>query len=115
MSLSGWHRRYAHWWLDRCFLYVGRMTEAKGVPHILRAWLNLADDLGSDCPPLWLVGGEPHEIEAMRRAAESDTLADHESKGLVKWWGTGTAGDFDGVLKACDGDTFSVETGGRVV
>lgn len=117
MSRSGWHRRYTHWWLDRCFLYVGRMTEAKGVPHILRAWLNLADELGSDCPPLWLVGGEPYEIEVMRRTAEGDALADHESKGLVKWWGyLDPAGISTVLLKAYVLVTHSLyEPGGRVV
>ena len=117
MSLSGWHRRYAHWWLDRCFLYVGRMTEAKGVPQILRAWLNLADELGSDCPPLWLVGGEPYEIEAMRRAAGSDALADYESKGLVKWWGyLDPPGISTVMLKAYVLVTHSLyEPGGRVI
>ncbi len=116
MSLSG-RRRYAHWWLDRCFLYVGRMTEAKGVPHILRAWLKLADELGPDCPPLWLVGGEPSEIEMMRRASGGDVLAAHEAKGLVKWWGyLDPAGISTVMLKAYVLVTHSLyEPGGRVV
>jgi hypothetical protein len=93
------------------------MTEAKGVPQILRAWLNLADELGPDCPPLWLVGGEPHEIEAMRHAADSDALADYESRGLVKWWGyLDPAGLSTVMLKAYVLVTHSLyEPGGRVV
>jgi hypothetical protein len=93
------------------------MAEAKGVPQILRAWLKLADELGPDCPPLWLVGGEPHEIEAMRRTAASDALAAQESRGLVKWWGyLNPAGISTVMLKAYVLVTHSLyEPGGRVV
>lgn len=109
--------RYSHWWLDRCFLYVGRMAEAKGVSLILEAWLLMAENLGRACPALWLVGGLPEEIEAVRRAAGIETLQEFENEGRIRWWGYL---DFAGIstllLKAYVLVTHSrYEPGGRVV
>jgi hypothetical protein len=117
MASSPQLRLYAHWWLDRCFLYVGRIDEAKGVPQILRAWIGLADELGADCPPLWLVGGEPREIEAARIAVGIETIHAYESARRVQWWGYL---DWQGIstlmLKAFVLITHSLyEPGGRVV
>jgi hypothetical protein len=110
-------RRYAHWWLDRCFLYVGRMATTKGVLQILEAWLGLADDLGSDCPPLWLVGGDIQEIEIIRHAVGIDVLSPHEVDRRLQWWGyLDTAGISAMLLKAYVLVTHSLyEPGGRVV
>lgn len=109
--------RYSHWWLDRCVLYVGRMTEAKGVPLIVEAWLRMAGKLGRACPALWLVGGLPEEIEAVRRAVGIETLQEFENEGRIRWWGYL---DFAGIstllLKAYVLVTHSLyEPGGRVV
>lgn len=117
MASRSYLRRYAHWWLDRCFLYVGRIDDAKGVPQIMRAWLGLADELGEDCPPLWLVGGEPREIEAVRIAVGIEKLSIYESARRVQWWGYL---DWHGIstlmLKAFVLITHSkYEPGGRVV
>lgn len=87
MNFTTGANRYSHWWLDRCFLYVGRMARNKGVLQILDAWLELADQLGPACPPLWLVGGEPDEIETIRSSTNVNTLSAHEVEGRVKWWG----------------------------
>jgi hypothetical protein len=110
-------RRYSHWWLDRCFLYVGRIAEVKGVPQILQAWFGLADDLGPDCPPLWLVGGDIQEIESVRRAVGVDRLAPYEADRRVQWWGYLDAAGISAVmLKAYVLITHSLyEPGGRVV
>lgn len=117
MSFSTHERRFKHWWLDRCFLYVGRMVEAKGVPYILRAWLSLANELGPGCPPLWLVGGEPSEIESMRCTVDLKALEPHEASGQVKWWGyLDAAGISTVMLKAYVLVTHSLyEPGGRVL
>src|ERR1700739_2261625 len=110
-------RRYSHWWLDRCFLYVGRIAEAKGVPKILKAWLQLASELEGACPPLWLAGGTPDEIEAIRKKADIDQLSKHDAEGKVKWWGyLDHAGLSTVLLKAHVLVTHSMyEPGGRVV
>lgn len=117
MSLPLNRRRYTHWWLDRCFLYVGRMTQNKGVSQILRAWIKLAQELNLECPPLWLIGGEPHEIEMMRRSADPDLLTSYEAGGRVKWWGYLDApGISTLLLKAYVLVTHSLyEPGGRVM
>lgn len=109
--------RYSHWWLDRCVLYVGRMTEAKGVTLIVEAWLRLAEKLGRACPGLWLVGGLPEEIEAVRRAVGVEALQEFENEGRIRWWGyLDVAGISTMLLKAYVLVTHSVyEPGGRVV
>jgi Glycosyl transferases group 1/Phosphotransferase enzyme family len=117
MNFSAAVDRHSHWWLDRCFLYVGRMAKNKGVSQILYAWLELADNLGAACPPLWLVGGEPLEIEAIRRLINIPALTTHETTGRVKWWGyLDPAGISTLLLKAYVLVTHSqYEPGGRVV
>ena len=110
-------RRFAHWWLDRCFLYVGRMDEAKGVPQIVKAWLGLALELDDDCPPLWLIGGTPNEIENMRRIIGASEIEDHERQGRIRWWGyLDAAGVSTVLLKAYVLVSHSrYEPGGRVI
>jgi hypothetical protein len=93
------------------------MDETKGVPIILQAWLKMATQFGSTCPPLWLVGGELSEIESIRGRVDPSVLADYESAGLIKWWGyLDAAGISTLMLKAYVLVTHSVyEPGGRVV
>lgn len=75
------------WWWERAFVYVGRMSEEKGVPQVVAAWLGLVEKLGTSCPPLWLVGGHPREVERMRLALGPSTLVPHERSGRLQWWG----------------------------
>lgn len=77
-----------HWWWQRPFLYIGRMAEDKGVAEILKAWLELKSRFPRDCPPLWLAGGSPEEIEAMRdMVGWNEPIIDFERRGEVIWWG----------------------------
>lgn len=77
-----------HWWWKRPFLYIGRIAADKGVANILEAWLELRFRFNEDCPPLWLVGGTPAEIEAIRASVGWDTsLSEGEREGKILWWG----------------------------
>jgi len=77
-----------HWWWQRPYLFVGRIAGDKGVTHIIRAWLALRDRLGADCPPLWLTGGLPEEIEAARASLGWPSgPTDEERDDRLVWWG----------------------------
>lgn len=107
----------SHWWLDRCFLYVGRMTEAKGVPHIIRAWFKLVNELDNQCPPLWLAGGLPQEVDGIREIVGRDLVEQYEKEQRICWWGyLNSSGISTLLLKAFVLVTHSLyEPGGRVV
>ena len=79
--------RITHWWLDRSFLFVGRMDLSKGIVEICTAWLRLFDRYGDACPPLWLVGGAPEEIDDVRAAIGKSKVIPHEATGKIMWWG----------------------------
>ena len=82
------HEGERHWWWKRPFLYIGRIAEDKGVANILEAWMDLRSRFGEDCPPLWLVGGTPAEIQAVRASVGWNTaLSEGEREGKVLWWG----------------------------
>lgn len=82
------HRDSRHWWWQRPFLYIGRMAEDKGVLLILKAWGELRSHFGDTCPSLWLVGGFPAEIDAMRALVGwQEPLVEYEQKGEIVWWG----------------------------
>jgi len=108
----------ALWWNAGAFVYVGRMGNNKGVEHILTAWCALKRRLPDHCPDLWLVGGEPVEIETVRRKklmlAE---LATYEANGRIRWWGyLNEEGVSAILLKACALIMHSsYEPGGRVI
>jgi hypothetical protein len=107
----------APWWNEGPFLYVGRMAAPKGVIEILSAWLALRRRLGDRCPDLWLAGGAPAEIAAMRRAVGDEALRRDEAQGRLRWWGyLDEAGLSALLLKARVLIMHSVyEPGGRVV
>jgi hypothetical protein len=77
----------APWWNEGPFLYVGRMAASKGVPEILGTWLALRGRLGDRCPDLWLAGGAPAEIAAIRGAVGDELLRRDEALGRLRWWG----------------------------
>lgn len=110
-------RKLRHWWLDRCFLYVGRMEESKGIKGVLDAWRHLAGGLGESCPPLWLVGGTPGEIDEIRNRCNAQDLRPFEDIGQIRWWGyLDDAGIATLLLKAYVLVCHSrYEPGGRVV
>lgn len=80
-------RRYTHWWLDRSFLFVGRMDLSKGIVEICTTWLKLFDRFRDGCPALWLVGGTPEEVDNVRAVIGESRLVAHEASGKIAWWG----------------------------
>ena len=40
----------------------GRIHHNKGIHHIINAWILLKNQYTDTCPPLWIVGGTPVEI-----------------------------------------------------
>lgn len=108
----------ATWWLQRAFVYVGRMDADKGVLTIVSAWRRLRDTCGDTCPPLWLVGGTPADVEALRREVPGqEGLARDERAGRIHWWGyLDPAGISTVLLRALALVAHSrYEPGGRVV
>jgi hypothetical protein len=108
----------ALWWNTGAFVYVGRMGDNKGVEHILTAWCTLKQRLPDRCPDLWIIGGEPFEIETVRRKSlELTELAIHEASGRVRWWGYLNEEGISAILlKACVLVMHSsYEPGGRVI
>lgn len=103
------------WWLDRAFVYLGRMDPSKGVEVIIRAFASLASEVQS-LPPLWLVGGIPDEIERVR-ASLPDVIAPLEARKLLSWWGfqrpAAVSGLFSRALVLLMHSQY--EPGGRVV
>ncbi|HET8799045.1 MAG TPA: glycosyltransferase [Thermoanaerobaculia bacterium] len=73
------------WWLDRAFIYVGRMDASKGVDVIIRAYAALAAEHAAP-PPLWLAGGIPAEIERLRSSLR-ELVEPLEQRKLLVWWG----------------------------
>jgi len=103
------------WWWRRAFVYVGRVSANKGVPQIIEAWSGLAEAM--ECPPLWLVGGEPLEIQAMREHVGTHRLSNLEVAGKLAWWGYLDSAGISAVLtRAIALVTHSrYEPGGRVI
>ena len=103
------------WWWPRAFVFVGRISPNKGVPQIIEAWRGLTEVI--DCPPLWLVGGEPPEIQEMREYIGADRLSTLESSGKLVWWGYLDGAGISAVLtRAIALVTHSrYEPGGRVI
>jgi hypothetical protein len=116
-TVVGSHRgmRSNAWWWRRAFIYVGRISKYKGVPQIVAAWRKLADS--GDCPPLWLIGGAPEEIQAMREHLGADCVSDLEAAGRLVWWGYLDSAGISAVLtRAVALVTHSrYEPGGRVI
>lgn len=103
------------WWWQRAFVYVGRISAYKGVPQIIEAWCRLAET--AECPPLWLVGGAPHEIQAMRQYVGAHRVSAVEASGKLVWWGYLDSAGISAILtRALALVTHSrYEPGGRVI
>ncbi len=107
-----------HWWWQRPFVYIGRMAEDKGVTSLVRAWTALKSWRPHQCPPLWLAGGSPQEVEHVRAVSGlSEGIAPHEREGVLHWWGYLDPPGLSALLtRACVLLTHSrYEPGGRVV
>lgn len=110
--------KLALWWNIGVFVYLGRMGDNKGVEHVLTAWCALKRQRPDSCPDLWLVGGSPLEIEAVRKKSLAlAALSIHETSGRVRWWGYLNEEGISAVLlKACALLMHSsYEPGGRVI
>jgi len=76
----------ATWWEKKAFIYVGRIHPNKGIQHIINAWSMLKEQYGNECPPLWLVGGTPEEINQFH-IEQNLHLDSYEKSGEIVWWG----------------------------
>lgn len=103
------------WWVDRSFVYVGRMDASKGVGVIIRAYASLAAEYET-LPTLWLVGGTPAEIEHLRGSLR-DLIDPLEQRKLVEWWGFQRPAVISGLLSRSLVVLMhsQYEPGGRVV
>lgn len=96
-------------------MYIGRIAMNKGIPQIIEAWSQLSDK--PDCPPLWLIGGSPSEIQTMRESIGNSFLVEQEAEGKLVWWGYLDSTGISAVLtRALVLVTHSkYEPGGRVI
>lgn len=79
--------------------YCGRLAATKGIVIIIRAWAELESELGSVCPPLWIVGGTPEEIVRLRMQVDDQVaLLAHERSGRLIWWGYQAPSGFSALL-----------------
>ncbi len=76
-----------HWWEKKVFTYVGRIDLNKGIDIIISAWYSLFETYGESCPPLWIIGGTPDEINDFHEKLPID-LQVVEKSGKLIWWGT---------------------------
>jgi len=114
MAIVGLAGRQEEWWIRRPLTYAGRIADDKGIHHVLQAWMATT---ASYPIPLWIVGGLPEEIAAVRLAVGSDRLSTHESSGMLHWWGYLDASGVSAVLlRSAALVTHSrYEPGGRVM
>lgn len=75
-----------NWWEKKAFIYVGRIHPNKGIYYILNAWIKLKQKYNNACPPLWLVGGSPNEINQFH-VEQNLNLNCYEKNGEIIWWG----------------------------
>ena len=77
------------WWNKKAFTYTGRLSLDKGLHFIFQAWYLLLEKYQENCPPFWIIGGNPIDIEAMRSHLEipHNELTNLEKIGKLIWWG----------------------------
>ena len=74
------------WWEKKAFVYVGRIHHNKGIHHIINAWIMLKKQYAEECPPLWIIGGTPAEINKFH-IEHNLHLNLYEKNGSIIWWG----------------------------
>ena len=107
------------WWRKQAFTYTGRLCADKGISFIVQAWYHLQQKYHEACPPLWIIGGSPADIENIRSQLEisEQELSRLENNRQIVWWGFL---DENGI-SAIYGKTLALithskyEPGGRVV
>lgn len=103
---------------NRFFTYVGRIDSNKGLPEIIHAWRNLKQIYKFRCPGLWIIGGNPKDIQKFRHSATlPNDLHQFETQSDIIWWGYLDSPGISAVLlKAFALVTHSIyEPGGRVI
>lgn len=75
-----------NWWEKKAFVYVGRIHHNKGIHHIINAWIMLKEQYAEECPPLWIIGGTPAEINKFH-IEHNLHLNLYEKNGSIIWWG----------------------------
>lgn len=77
------------WWNKRVFTYTGRLSLDKGLHYIVQAWYLLLKKYEENCPPLWIIGGNPIDIQTIRPhlGVSLDELTNLEKAGKLVWWG----------------------------
>lgn len=108
----------SNWWSQKAFTYTGRMSLDKGIQYIIKAWYNLYQKYKNNCPPLWLIGGDPPDIENIRPLLGLDMgiLDELERERKIIWWGyldeTGISSIYTRTLVLITHSLY--EPGGRV-
>lgn len=104
-----------NWWERKAFIYVGRIHPNKGIHYIIRAWIKLKETYGDLCPPLWLVGGTPAEINQFH-IEQNLHLHSFEKNGQIIWWGRLNAEGISTLYTRCLAFIMhsKYEPGGRV-
>lgn len=75
-------------WTKKAFIFCGRMAANKGIDIVLKSWIKLKESMMDKCPPLWIVGGTPKEIQTLKcRINMMNRISKYESNGDVIWWG----------------------------
>lgn len=77
------------WWRKQVFTYTGRLSVDKGIPFIVQTWYNLQKKYRKICPPLWIIGGCPSDIENIRPllGISEKELSKLENNRQIIWWG----------------------------
>ncbi|EOS69448.1 hypothetical protein C818_02599 [Lachnospiraceae bacterium MD308] len=77
------------WWRKQVFTYTGRLSVDKGISFIVQAWHHLQQKYNETCPPLWIIGGNPTDIENIRSQLElsESELSRLENNRQIVWWG----------------------------
>lgn len=108
-----------NYWNNGVFLYMGRLKIIKGIDYIFKAWYLLYSIYKEDTPPLWIVGGNPKEIEDIRKIIFNDIMELEFLEKIQKivWWGYLNAeGISTLLLKTLVLVTHSkYEAGGRII
>lgn len=106
------------WFVNKAFVFCGRLAKSKGLHHIINAWLLLQEQKPTTCPPLWVIGGTPQEIKEIRKlVANKDRLQVSEITGMLMWWGYLDERGFSALLlrSLCLLFHSEYEPGGRVI
>lgn len=106
------------WWLNGAFLYVGRITQTKGIEQIIKAWSFAKKEYELNIP-LWLVGGTPHQISDIRKQIIQDNLSfiNYEKSNQIIWWGNLSSVGISTLMRKTKALIMhsQFEAGGRVI